>query len=124
MMENQNSRGKHKSKGTLRSRLNAILEEFARKRVNGDTASHSTATTMGQVLQTCFADIDKLGFRLEDPKNLGGKPRVTTNLLLDSRRLSRPSLPRYSGGNKCQHVLMFLIVFIGAAVTVPNSGLG
>lgn len=73
-MENQNNGGsKNKGKGKLKALLNAILEIFARKRVNGDTASHSTATTMGQVLHTCFSDLNKLGFRLEDPKNLGNK---------------------------------------------------
>jgi site-specific recombinase XerD len=50
--------------------LNEILGRFAKTRVNGNVASHSTASTNGANLHTCFNDLWRLGYRITDPKNL------------------------------------------------------
>lgn len=55
----------------LISKLNAILAAHANKRVNGKVASHSTTTSAGQTLRTCFSDLVALGYRLQDPHNIG-----------------------------------------------------
>lgn len=57
----------------LISNLNAILDKHATKRVNGRVASHSTTTSAGQTLRTCFHDLVALGYRLQDPTNLSEK---------------------------------------------------
>jgi hypothetical protein len=56
--------------GKMRQRLNEILAAHARKRVNGDVASHSTTTTLGQTLHTTFSDLWSLSFRITNPENL------------------------------------------------------
>lgn len=58
---------------TLFPKLNAILAEHATRRVNGKVASDRTTTGAGQTLRTCFADLVGIGYRLEDPRNLGEK---------------------------------------------------
>ncbi|MBY0240238.1 MAG: integrase domain-containing protein [Burkholderiaceae bacterium] len=55
------------------AKLNTILHTHALKRVNGKAASHSTTTSAGQTLRTCFKDLVSLGYRLQDPTNLEQK---------------------------------------------------
>ena len=62
------------------AKLNAILDTHAIKRVNGKAASHSTTTSAGQTLRTCFTDLVGLGYRLKDPANL--EQRHIADLLL------------------------------------------
>jgi integrase len=58
---------------SLIQKLNEILSIHATKRVNGKVASHSTTTSAGQTLRTCFSDLTELGYRLQDPHNLSEK---------------------------------------------------
>lgn len=59
--------------GGWKKLLNAILAKYAGKRVNGNVASQSTITSMGQALHTCFNDLHGLGYKLQDPANLSDK---------------------------------------------------
>ena len=54
-------------------KLNAILEEHAGTRVDGRVASDRTHTAAKESLRASFRQIPKLGFRLEDPRNIGEK---------------------------------------------------
>lgn len=54
----------------LKKLLNEILERFAKTRVNGNVASHSTASTNGKNLHTCFNDLWRIGYKITDPNNL------------------------------------------------------
>lgn len=58
---------------TLITKLNKILAAHATKRVNGRVASHSTTTSAGQTLRTCFHDLVTLGYRMQTPENLSEK---------------------------------------------------
>jgi len=55
------------------TKLNAILAEHAHTRVNGKVASHRTATAAGESLRTCFRLLVKLGYKLQDPRNMEEK---------------------------------------------------
>jgi site-specific recombinase XerD len=50
--------------------LTSILAEHAFKRTNGRTASDRTTTAYGEVLKMCFDQLDALGYRLQNPRNL------------------------------------------------------
>ena len=53
--------------------LNIILAEYAYTRVNGEKASNRTTEAAGQALRTIFRLLVKLGYRLEDPRNISEK---------------------------------------------------
>lgn len=55
----------------LRTKLNAILEENAHIRVNGNRSSRRTATAAGEAARTFFNRLNEMGYRLLDPTNLG-----------------------------------------------------
>jgi len=55
----------------LMTKLNAILEENAHIRVNGNRASRRTATAAGETIRTHYRRLNELGYRLLDPTNLG-----------------------------------------------------
>jgi site-specific recombinase XerC len=50
--------------------LSSILHENAITRTNGRVASHRTATAYGEVLNKCFDDLNELGYKLQNPRNL------------------------------------------------------
>jgi site-specific recombinase XerD len=50
--------------------LTSILAENAFKRTNGRTASDRTTTAYGEVLKMCIDQLDDLGFKLQNPRNL------------------------------------------------------
>lgn len=64
MSANDNDRKK------MRKLLSEILDKHAKTRVNGNVASHSTASTNGTNLGTCFNDLWRIGSRIADPRNL------------------------------------------------------
>jgi integrase len=68
-----NGEAKSGSKPSVIALLNRELEKNARTRTDGNVASHSTATTRGQSLRTIFTNLKEIGYRLEDPQNLGEK---------------------------------------------------
>lgn len=47
------------------------IEEHGRKRVNGKVASHKTVKHTKEVLFTFFNNLHALGYKVEDPKNVG-----------------------------------------------------
>lgn len=53
--------------------LNSILAEHGTKRVNGKVASDSTSSGYTDVLTKCFRQLLELGFKLQDPRNIGEK---------------------------------------------------
>jgi integrase len=53
--------------------LNHLLSQHASKRVNGNVASHLTSSSYGAVLTKCFSQLHKLGYKLQDPRNIGEK---------------------------------------------------
>lgn len=53
--------------------LNMILAAHAHKRVNGKQASERTAEAAGEALRAIFGLLVELGYRLEDPRNIGEK---------------------------------------------------
>jgi integrase len=53
--------------------LNIILATHAHTRVNGKVASERTVQAAGEALRAIFRLLVKLGYRLEDPRNLGEK---------------------------------------------------
>ena len=57
----------------LITKLNAILAEHAHTRVNGNVASHRTATAAGDALCTCLRLLVELGYRVQDPRNIEEK---------------------------------------------------
>ncbi len=50
-----------------------LVAKFAVTRVNGKVASDRTTTSCGETLHTSFKDLDSLGYKLQDPKNLSNK---------------------------------------------------
>lgn len=61
---------KENGRAAMRKALNRIFEQHARTRVNGNVASHSTATTNGSNISTCFNDLWELGHKIENPEKL------------------------------------------------------
>jgi integrase len=55
------------------TRLDAILKENSYVRVNGNVAADGTATQPGDALRSAFRRLNKLGYKLEDPRNLSEK---------------------------------------------------
>jgi len=55
------------------AQLNIILAAHAHTRVNGKVASERTAQAAGEALRAIFRLLVKLGYRLEDPKNISEK---------------------------------------------------
>jgi integrase len=53
--------------------LNGILNDNAYVRVNGKVAADGTATQRGNALRTAFRRLNKLGYKLEDPRNISEK---------------------------------------------------
>jgi len=53
--------------------LNIILAAHAHTRVNGKVASERTAQAAGETLRAIFRLLVKLGYRLEDPRNINEK---------------------------------------------------
>ena len=53
--------------------LNIILAAHAPTRVNGEKASNRTTEAAGEALRTIFRLLVKLGYRLEDPRNISEK---------------------------------------------------
>ena len=60
-------------KKILHGILSTILAENAMRRVNGRSASDRTTTSYGEVLNKCFDDLNVLGYKLENPRNLKEK---------------------------------------------------
>ena len=58
---------------SLKTQLDAILAKHARTRVNGSVASDRTSEAARDSLHSSFARLVKLGFRLQNPENLGEK---------------------------------------------------
>ncbi|HJV84550.1 MAG TPA: site-specific integrase [Noviherbaspirillum sp.] len=54
-----------------KDKLQALLDEKAGKRVNGKVASHKTAKQTREVLMNFFNTLHELGYRIEDPRNVG-----------------------------------------------------
>jgi site-specific recombinase XerD len=75
--------------------LNKILNAHAGKRVNGRVASHRTTTAAGEALRANFSRLHELGYRLEDPRNIG--ERHITALCRDwhARELSPKTMQGY-----------------------------
>lgn len=57
-------------KGKLFGILSTILHENAFTRTNGRVASERTITAYGEVLNKCFDDLNALGYKLQNPRNL------------------------------------------------------
>jgi len=57
----------------LDTKLNEIVGIYAKKRVNGEVASDRTMDSCGQVLRTCFRNLVKLGYKIQEPENLTEK---------------------------------------------------
>lgn len=58
---------------TYETKLNAILEQNAKTRVNGNVASERTHTAAKDALRTAFRLLVRLGYRIQDPANLEEK---------------------------------------------------
>jgi site-specific recombinase XerC len=56
-----------------KSRLQELLDANLDKRVNGKPASHKTCHNRATVLFQCFNLLHDLGFRIQDPVNLGNR---------------------------------------------------
>jgi integrase len=65
--------GWKEEKAKLHGELSTILSKFAGTRVNGKVASKRTMTAYGQVLRMCFNTLHKLGFHLQNPRNLNDR---------------------------------------------------
>lgn len=58
------------SNNSAKGILTSILAENAFRRTNGRTASDRTTSAYGEVLKMCIDQLDELGFRLQNPRNL------------------------------------------------------
>lgn len=58
------------SDNNVKGILTMILAENAFKRTNGRTASDRTTTAYGEVLRMCIDQLNDLGFKLQNPRNL------------------------------------------------------
>lgn len=57
----------------LKNQLNAILQKHSGTRTNGKVASERTKSAIGESLRADFVRLSHLGFKLQNPENLGEK---------------------------------------------------
>jgi len=79
----------------LRTKLNAILEENAHIRVNGNRASRRTATAAGEAIRTHFRRLNEMGFKLQDPTNIGHRHIEALCKDWHARKLSPKTMQGY-----------------------------
>ncbi len=65
------SAGRSDSPGGLRKELETLIARHAGVRLNGNVASHRTRELTASVLFAAFRTLGGLGFKLQNPRNLG-----------------------------------------------------